>query len=588
MKTRSRYLAPAPPWRRLGRESVRREFTQAHQRRLHQWFDDQGRFVYPGRAPNSRERLWNCFSLLNGEPRDVRLANRIMVRTPIEPNNFAPIAAVELLLRHARQLTPAARQRPLKLCGVQYLNMLETRFASPAVHDFACMGTFFLADAPLVMDRYEFKSPVASIPEVYNRERMQAVGRNAIRALYWHAQRPGGPQAAPSWIIHQFNSPTYTPVSLLALANIAELVPDPETRELALQMEAGIWRELLAFYHPHLGCSCGPYSCAYAVDALGQSSQARILLAYTGLSRDRSVVELLDAHQPDLLIPHDGDLPFAWSGPAWIMSTKYHVPQDALSRQGGIRGRRFPKRLRARTTWGEFGTLDRKRRRIVSVQGNLLPAGESELVQVQRQRWCLGYRRLTHWGNTFPIHLHYALQRNVRSMRDIRSVISGVMFQGKPQEWTADQRGGRIETAVLVQTGKVTVRPSRDGRWVAFAARAMSELSPIPIEECSVNTLIPTHFTPVSEARLNGQLFDGQPIMLRARKARLSVQDHGARFFVEYRFRSRRGGIIQLFRWAKYIRFAAFLYRGKRRRFSGKQLDEMRMSGHFEATVPKV
>ena len=38
------------------------------------------------------------------------------------------------------------------------------------------------------------------------------------------------------------------PIAVMALAKIAELIPDPETRALALQIEAKHWRELLALY----------------------------------------------------------------------------------------------------------------------------------------------------------------------------------------------------------------------------------------------------------------------------------------------------------------------------------------------------
>ena len=90
----------AAAYRTLGRQSVKTEFGRAHCRKLSMWFDARGRFVYDGPRPGSRERLWNAFSLLASNGRRARaLAEPMILRTPVDHNDFTPIAAAELLLR---------------------------------------------------------------------------------------------------------------------------------------------------------------------------------------------------------------------------------------------------------------------------------------------------------------------------------------------------------------------------------------------------------------------------------------------------------------------------------------------------------
>ncbi|MBI4024644.1 MAG: hypothetical protein HY360_06655, partial [Verrucomicrobia bacterium] len=156
------------PFKTLGDEGIKREFTREHIRRLHQWFDADGNFRHPGAPPSSRERLWNCFSLLQGDARSVRLANRIIRRTPIDGNHFLPITAAEVALRYPDRLTAAARAHLIAAIDRHYVNMLEWRYGTKGMHNFVCMTTWFLLAAPCLLDRFKLDHEFAAIPEVYS------------------------------------------------------------------------------------------------------------------------------------------------------------------------------------------------------------------------------------------------------------------------------------------------------------------------------------------------------------------------------------------------------------------------------------
>ena len=552
----------------MGRPSVKDEFTQEHCRRLARWFDGRGRFVHHGSAPNSRERLWNCMSLLvHGAPRYRDLAQQIICRTPIDHNHFEPFAAVEILLRFPDRLQPKTARYLTRIVREHFLNTFEFRFGSADSHNFTCMGSWFLLAAGQVMDGYEWKHPLGSIPEVYTRSRIKDIGMNALYALaHLSDTRP---------VFSEWNSPTYSPISLHCLAKIVELIDDPEAKGLALRIEQKLWHEILGLYHPNLSLSCGPWSRAYRCDMLGQISQMRILLAYLGISKDRSVVELFDERQKDVVFHHDGDIPFMWSGPAWQMAGRFHVPCDALRE---LEHRRFPHRFEAAIRWKSTGHIDPKTRKFVPVQGDALPGGEGAIVQVQRKSWSLGWRTRTGIGQSFPINLHYALRPAVRTMRDVRSVTAGVLFHKAPEEWVQDQKGRPMEASNFNNEGWVEVKESPCGR-LALSAHPFGQMASMPSDELSFNTFVPMHFVPVGRVELDGVPFSGSPLQCRGRRACCVVRDAGFRYEVEYEF-SEPVDIV-LYRWANFIRFAGFWYRGPSRLFTPQALERLGVRADF-------
>ncbi len=554
-------------YRVLGDPSVKKEFTEAHCRRLAKWFDAKGRFVHYGTAPSSRELLWNCFSLMgHGADRYKRLAEAIILKTPIDENHFTPFAAVELMLRFKDRLNPAAYAYLKKIVEAHLINSLEVRFGGEQTHNFSCMTTWFLLAASQVLDFYDFKHPLASIPEVYTGLRIRAMGMNSLRLLAWHSEHEK--------VFREFNSPTYSPISLHSLAKIVELDPHEEAREMALKIEMKLWREILALYHPDLGVQCGPFSRAYRVDILGQNSQMRILFCYLGLSCDRSIVRLFDEKRKGVIFHHDGDIPFTWSGPAWQMANRFHVPADALDE---MRRRSYPKRFQAQIRWGEFGYIDPVKKKYISVQGSLLPAGETKIFQVQKPGYALGWREESTFSHSFPILCHYALKPKVASMEDVRHVTAATVLFGAPEEWVKDQRGRPMEASNFNNAGRVIVRERGGG--LRFKASPFAEFAPLSADEISINTFFPVHFSAPEKVAINGTPYSGTPVILRGKEAVCRVEEAG--FFCEVRYKFPNPVEFRLWRWANFIRFAGFWYQGPAREFSPSFLGSCAMDGEF-------
>lgn len=554
------------PYRTVANKKILREFAGEHCRLIFEWFDKSGSFIHNPWPRSSRELLWHCFSLLAVDDKKCRrMAKTLIAETPFDSNHFTPVAAAELLLRFSNQVGPKSTEHLRALVREHLPNLIDVRFGVPSTSNFSCMTTFFLLAAGRVLDGYECKARFSSIPAVYTANRLRAMGMNALRALAHHSEHEP--------VFAEYNSPNYTPVSLHYLSAIVELIDDAAVRELALEIEMKLWREVLNMYHPELDIPCGPYSRAYRHDIISHNSNMQIRMCCLGLSKERSVPQLLGKAR--LYLTADGDAPSIWAEHAWLNAGDGHVPSDALA---GFKNRKFPHRFRAPFRWDSIGAIDAKSGRYVSVQGDLVPEGEGEMVQLQQRDYALGYNsRQSYYGQSFPFHLHYRTGRRTKDGTDVRSVTGAVVLHGAPLEWVPDHRGGTIEAANFNHAGVSHVRKA--GRTLIFDETGVPAFSPIPADELSVNTFIPVHCGQVDEITLNDEVFHGEPIALRSRKGLCRVTDSGFVYTIEYRFPT--AVEIQVFRWANFIRFSGFWYRGKKKRLDGQFLGSCRVTGKF-------
>ncbi|HEY3376483.1 MAG TPA: hypothetical protein VGL77_03225, partial [Armatimonadota bacterium] len=127
----------------------------------------------------------------------------------------------------------------------------------------------------------------------------------------------------------EFNSPTYSPLTIHAMGEIAEHARHPEARALARGIEERLWIDLAARFHPEMGLQAGPYSRAYTIDTLAHVSCLSALLHFVlGDAAHPSPCRLF---QPDshLVVHHKGDYPHDIAQMCWYTLGSYHVPPVA-------------------------------------------------------------------------------------------------------------------------------------------------------------------------------------------------------------------------------------------------------------------
>lgn len=76
----------------------------------------------------------------------------------------------------------------------------------------------------------------------------------------------------------EFNSSTYSAVTLSGAAKIATGSRDPEIRKLAGQLEQRLWAEVILHFHPATRQQAGPQSRAYCIDMAGHTHSLQILM----------------------------------------------------------------------------------------------------------------------------------------------------------------------------------------------------------------------------------------------------------------------------------------------------------------------
>ena len=128
--------------------------------------------------------------------------------------------------------------------------------------------------------------------------------------------------------IAEFNSPTYTGITLACMADIAEHATSAEARDLALRIEQQTWFDMAARFHPGSSNMGGPSSRAYMADSCGQMHNGRFAfhVAFGETVQPLSPLRYSYGKRTDLSLHHD-KIDFIPGNGAWIAAATYHVPE---------------------------------------------------------------------------------------------------------------------------------------------------------------------------------------------------------------------------------------------------------------------
>lgn len=218
------------------------------------YFNDEGEFIALDKITHSyhlklqlptREQVWYCIAFLASDnPEIIKKANTILRRLlPAIAGSFVLVGGIQLLKRYRRNLDPdiiAAFEDAIKAHCTQ---MLSPSIAYSGINDnFPSMDcSICLIGGEMLGHKEGYEKGVALLHQ--------------LRSML---TRRG--------FMSEYNSPTYTAISLETMANIYEFCSDPEIKELALQLEERIYIDMLGHYHPLVSCNAPPYSRSYMVD----------------------------------------------------------------------------------------------------------------------------------------------------------------------------------------------------------------------------------------------------------------------------------------------------------------------------------
>jgi hypothetical protein len=100
---------------------------------------------------------------------------------------------------------------------------------------------------------------------------------DAVKQGLWYLNQLRLFLSRNAWI-SEWNSSTYSAVTLSHVAQLANYSRTPEVREIALEIEHRLWAEVLLHYHPATFMQAGPQSRAYECDETGHTHALQLLL----------------------------------------------------------------------------------------------------------------------------------------------------------------------------------------------------------------------------------------------------------------------------------------------------------------------
>ena len=283
------------------------------------WYDADGNWIADTTPAATRERYWLSLALYAAG--DNALADAIIRRgeTHISHLNaenttssfdiFHSNIATALLVAHRQQMAPDVREK------LEFLSRESFGFGpGDRQPDYQFHG-------------YNDNMPAkAAMGLILGGELLGDAG--AVEHGLWSLRQLRA-QLARRGINSEYNSPTYSPLTIHAMSEIKEHARNAQAREIAGQIEERLWIDLAARFHPETGVLAGPYARAYTCDTLAHLSSVAGLLWFVLGEEARPSPLLLFEPDHDLVLHHQGDVAFNVAQLCWYASGAYHVPDAA-------------------------------------------------------------------------------------------------------------------------------------------------------------------------------------------------------------------------------------------------------------------
>ncbi len=276
--------------------------------------------------PPWREVFWITPALYRGGDDDIKLANRMIGRyftAPLASSNevkecvggkvfniFLSTISAGLLNEFDSLLSPEARE--VLTWHTEQVFKTFAGAGQPDVKFHGCNDNMpMMATKGLIIGGQKLHNEYAYHQGVWN--------LNEFRRLL----------SRSAWA-SEFNSSTYSPITIANLAQIAEHAEDPAVAKLARDCEERLWAEVLLHFHPGIKRSGGPNCRSYAVDLAGHphSLQALFWLIFGEVISGYDIIASFFAENPDPLqvIPFCGNIMQNVAEMSDLLNPEFHIP----------------------------------------------------------------------------------------------------------------------------------------------------------------------------------------------------------------------------------------------------------------------
>ena len=518
--------SPATSSHASTQEERRQDVAQLTAKFCRQWFDDQGEWRGAGVAPDTRVTLWLCFGLLPGDEESVALANNILgslafhhhhpTRTPEEEaadfDIFVTNHSVQMLVSYGEKLRPDVRHK------------LEV-WARPALRDYA-------GDR---QSDYQFHGFNDNMPskatlgmilggEYFGDSEAVEHGLWNLRQLRDLLTRRG--------LMSEYTSPTYSPLTIINLTEIALLAKNAEARSLAAQCVERVWADVLGHFHSPTGTMGGPYARAYQLDSTGHFSTVACLL-WIVLGERTSFNPITEISlDPIRLVHHHDDRTSQLGILGWLSTCPLRPPEYLLQ---WLENRTYPFRLKASAERGGDG------------------AGEVNTTFYSEKDFALGTSEGESWCElqSEMFFLQFRRHAPFRGIEDLRTAYCRYLVN--------DQHPGDHKEDHCLKPHSIT-HTVQEGRVALVLTRPSLSLANTNVQSLRFSFILPTHFGEMERIEVRGGTVFMEDGTIRLGLRGLNVTDWG------------RQAAVKIERVAHYQIISFFNYEGEARCFSEEEL----------------
>lgn len=467
-----------------GQTERREKWQKRVQEQAPHWFNADGSGKIGPFNPPWREPIWLASTLYaSGNPELIGLANRSIARygrcdtnddhrtgvvpwktTSLDFCIFNSTNSCYLLNRFDALLTPEARQVLTYHAGLAF--QTSGGAAQPDYNFHGCNDNMpLMATRALILGGEKLGN------------------RAAAEQGYWKIRQLARHFSRCAWL-SEYNSITYSPVSLLAAHQIYHHTVNPEIRELTGKIIERIWAELLLHYHPGTLHHAGPQCRAYAADYAGHTHTLSVLfeLVFGPELTGRNAMQTYFEPDGIEILHFSGCALQSIAEMSEVIDCEYIVPDSVLPL---IADRRYPCETVGRTEM--IGAWDGA-------------AAESWTRNYMDEKFSLG--TVTHplggGPQTTSLYATYRLRSPMRDWRDAATVFCRFRTDSeRPATFRTTSVDGKTTAEAFVPNQAHTYAVNH--RNTALVATVTPSEKPLETDNLTLYVMFPVHYGDVKQ-----------------------------------------------------------------------------------------
>lgn len=477
------------PGNNKNQENRREAFLREVRIRMPEVVNSDGSARIPQFGSPWREVFWVSSALYTGSEQDIELANKMIGRyfnngmncsNEVKElsdgkvyNIFLSTKCAEILTEFGDLLTPEARE--VVMWHTEQVFKTYAGAGQPDVKFHGCNDNMpMMAAKGLILGGQSLHHERAYNQGIWNLHEF----RRLLSRSAWASE---------------FNSSTYSPITIANLAKIAKLAVDEDIKKLARECEERMWAEVLLHFHPGTKRSGGPNCRSYVVDLAGHLHSLQVLL-WLMFGEDLSGCDILKdyfAPDPMQIVHFRGNIMQNVAEMSDIINVEYHIPGYLAELMGK---RTYPALTRGRSE------------SMVRYNGM---AGEYHTQSYMEEDFSLGSvdTPLCNGNQTTQFYATYKLRRRVRDFRDSASVFSRCLAGNIDLGQLEKSYDGNSMSEVDIPSYGWYYTMQKNNT-VLMLSIVDLEQAPLTTDRIGLDVIFPAHY-----GKINRSLIGTQPIM---------------------------------------------------------------------------